>query len=107
MPKCKCGKQVEDWRGARGHVQFTAGDGHGEHGEVPDNWRDNLFDEDADEDDEEGGQQDADDDEGDEADPTPTEPEESNSGESEPSESKGRIRRILTTPLNELIGGDS
>ena len=107
MPTCQCGKQVEDWRGARGHVQFTSGDGHGDHGEVPDGWRD-LFDEDApDEEGDEDGQQAADDDGGSQADPNPSEPEESNSGQSEPSESKGRIRRILTTPLNELMGGDS
>lgn len=42
MPTCDCGKEVEDARGARGHVQFTAGDGHGEKGDVPDDWRE-LF----------------------------------------------------------------
>lgn len=56
MPTCKCGKQVDDWRGARGHVQFTAGDGHGEKNEVPDGWKD-LFDTD-DESDDSGGSDD-------------------------------------------------
>jgi hypothetical protein len=105
MPTCKCGKEVDDWRGARGHVQFTSGDGHGDHSEVPDNWRADLFGEAPDEDDDEGGQQDGDDADEGEADPTPDEPEESDSGQSDGSQEKGRIWRILTTPLDELIGG--
>lgn len=103
MPTCKCGKEVADARGARGHVQFTDGDGHGDHGDVPDDWRE-LFsglDGEADEDSQDDASSDGDQDEGQESDPTP----ESNSGQSEASESKGRIRRVLTTPLDELVGG--
>ena len=104
MPTCKCGKEVDDWRGARGHVQFTSGDGHGDHGETPDGWRADLFGDEPDEDDE-GGQQDVHDADTDEADPTPDEGQESDSGQSDGSEEKGRIHRLLTTPVNELIGG--
>ena len=107
MPTCTCGKTVDDWRGARGHVQFTAGGPHGEKGEVPDDWK-QLFDEADDEADDEqpdeDGQQAAADAGGDESDQSPSEQPERDSGQSEPSESKGRIRRFLTTPLDELLG---
>ena len=107
MPTCTCGKTVDDWRGARGHVQFTDDEQHGGEG-VPDDWRE-LFDEDGDEatDEEadEGGQQaDADDGE-EEADPDPSEQPERDSGQSEASESKGRLRKALTDDIRHLWGG--
>ena len=105
MPTCQCGKTVDDWRGARGHVQFTAGDGHGPKGEVPDDWKE-LFDEaDDDEEADEREQQPDADDGGDEADPDPSEQPERDSGQSEASESKGRLRKALTDDIRHLWGG--
>jgi len=106
MPTCTCGKTVDDWRGARGHVQFTDDEQHGGD-DVPDDWR-QLFDEDdeadeqpeADEDEQEPAADGATDEEVAEA----VEATESDSGQSEASESKGRIRQVLTTPLDELLG---
>lgn len=108
MPTCKCGKTVDDMRGARGHVQFTAGDGHGEKQEVPEGWRD-LFEATDDEveeaveqaeaeADDEGGQQDAG-----EAAADPDDREDSAEKES----TGGRLTAYLTTPLDELLGGRS
>jgi len=111
VPTCKCGKQVEDWRGARGHVQFTEGGGHGEKGDVPDDWKD-LFSEDEPEDDESDDEP-ASDDGDDEDDPSPTKSEESDSDQSEPSESNGdsrtfsdRLSTALTDDVRALWGGD-
>lgn len=105
MPTCECGKTVEDWRGARGHVQFTAGEGHGEKGEVPDGWR-GLFDEDeADAEEADEGEQQADPDGAtDEEVREAVEEAEADSGQSDGSDD-GRLKRWLTTPLNELLGG--
>jgi hypothetical protein len=39
MIECdKCGDTFKDWRGTRGHIQFS----HGEPGEVSDNYRDHF-----------------------------------------------------------------
>lgn len=44
---CDCGKEIDDWRGARGHVQFIGDDLHDDKMELPDDWKD-LFEETAD-----------------------------------------------------------
>jgi hypothetical protein len=90
---------VDDWRGARGHVQFTAGDGHGEKNEVPDGWKD-LF-----ETDDESGDDGRDEAEADESDPSPSKSEESESGDSGGSDD-GRLRRALFEDVRALWGGD-
>jgi hypothetical protein len=111
MPTCTCGKTVDDWRGARGHVQFTEGGPHGPKGEVPDDWRE-LFDEGedeaTDEEADEGGQQADADGATDEEVREAVEGQESDSGQSEPSESNGlsgRLRKALTDDVRHLWGG--
>lgn len=98
MPKCKCGTEVDDWRGARGHVQFTDEDGHGPKGEVPGDWKETLF----------GGESsEADEDDEQDADQSPTPTEESDSNQSHGS--MDRLIHYLTTPVDELLlnrGGD-
>lgn len=101
MPTCKCGKSVEDWRGARGHVQFSSGE-HGEKGTVPDDWR-ALFEDDADPEPEPVEQDVEDAVEQETTDPTPADPDPV-SDESEAPENNGRLRRLLTTPIDELLG---
>lgn len=120
MLKCKCGDTLEDWRGARGHVQFTGDDEHGDKMTLPDDWKD-LFTEVADDDeqDDDGelpsecrkcGDRERQEgsmvcgecsDEGDESDST----KESDSDQSEGSQG-GRLRRALTEDVRALWGGD-
>lgn len=98
MPQCKCGKTVEDWKGARGHVQWTDDETHGEKGDVPDDWK-GLFSEP--ETDEDNGQEHGDD----EADESPDEEPERDSGQSDGSDGRRSLREIATTPLDELLLG--
>lgn len=108
MPTCRCGKEVSDARGARGHFQFTDDpDGyHDEKGTVPDDWRsyvDGLGQEDE-EDDEEADADGATDEEVREA----VEESEADSGQSEASESNGlgnRLRKAVTDDVRHLWGG--
>lgn len=101
--KCECGKQLDDYRGARGHFQFTEGEvngtDHGPDGEVPDGYKD-LITDDGDEDADDGDDEPEPDDEG-----------EASTGGGNRSasgtddESEGGLKRLLTTPLDELLGG--
>lgn len=106
--RCDCGDEVKDWRGARGHVQFSGDDLHGEKMSLPDDWKelldevDSQGDESDDEDEHDGGDEEATDEEVAEA----VRDEESQSDQSDGTESKGRLRRILSTPLDELLGVD-
>lgn len=108
MPTCKCGETVSDWRGARGHVKFTdgkvSGVDHGPKQEVPDDYR-SLFDEDAepetpDEPDDVDDDEDATDDEVRES-----TPDEKPDNEQSTANEQSTIKKILTTPINELLGG--
>lgn len=115
MLQCKCGDTVQDWRGARGHVQFTGGGVHGEKMELPDDYKSLFSEVDDDADDQEADQeeQEADADAGDDqADQSPTETAERESGQSEAAESKGgsdglgeRLRLALTDDVRHLWGG--
>lgn len=89
MPKCKCGKELKDQRGAKGHVKFSDDDLHGPIGEIPDDWRD-FFNEDLEQ------QEDVEQEDGEEDEPdrSPSEPTD---------EKEGTIRRLLTTPIDELF----
>jgi hypothetical protein len=100
MPTCKCGKTVDDMRGARGHIQFSAGEGHGEKGEVPSGWRD-MFSED------DGDSQQDDDEPGATGDDPTNEPEQKpDTNESEPSERGSKLWRAVTEDVRALWGGD-
>lgn len=104
--RCRCGKTgLTGENGAKGHIKFSEGEPHGSHMELPDGWRDLLTVED--ESDDEEAVEDGSDDGADEDDQTPAESEESDSGDTRGSQRGGRIRRLLTTPLDELVGGDS
>lgn len=105
--KCDCGKELKDWRGARGHVQFSTDDGHGSKGDVPDGWKD-LFDDldaddeqDDDETDEQDGTDAADADAGTDAGTT----DETDTDDETPVYD-GRLYRALTDDARALWGGD-
>lgn len=99
-----CGKDdLDGVRGAKGHIKFSGGD-HGDRMELPDNWRDSIEETSGENDDD--GSEDAEtstpEDEGDQS---PSESKERRESPSDGSDGKGRIRRILTTPLDELLKG--
>lgn len=99
--RCDCGKEITDWRGARGHVQFTAGDGHGEKQELPDDWKD-LFTEVDGEDDEpepepEETEETAEEDAGDA---------ESDAGDEDGRDTAERVKTALLYDYRALWGGD-
>lgn len=104
--KCRCGKTLDDKRGAKGHVKFSSGGPHGEKMELPDDWE-SLFDDEAETDEPED---DTSDDEaegeagGSQADQSPTEPEESDSDDSGGSDG-GRIKTALFEDVRALWGG--
>jgi hypothetical protein len=101
--RCDCGKEIKDWRGARGHVQFTTGSGHGDKGEVPEGWKD-LFTE-VDESEDEDDQQDGGNDEDDEDDVDPSA--EANTERDDSTASQGsRLKRVLFDDVRAIYGGD-
>lgn len=98
--KCQCGKTLDDRRGAKGHVKFKDDDTHGEKMTLPDDWE-SLFesiDSDEQEESDDGGGSD---------DPDHSETKESSPSDSDGSDGGGRLRRYLTTPLDELVTGGS
>lgn len=94
--ECKCGKGPLDGTNAlKGHVRFSAGDGHGERMELPDDWRELGEPIENDADDESGNEPDA---SGGESDPEPeTDETDGNGG--------GRLRKALTDDVRHLWGG--
>jgi hypothetical protein len=105
MPTCTCGKKVADWRGARGHVQFTDDEQHGGEG-VPDDWKE-LFDADADdveEDVDDDLDDDLDDPEG-ASDEDVREAVEEAEADEEAGDDRGRLRKALTDDVRHLWGG--
>jgi len=109
MLRCQCGKEIKDWRGARGHVQFSGGV-HGDKQEVPDDWKDLFTEVDQSDDepdtqtDDDGSQQasqQADDDTDDQPD---AEPDEADSGQSEATE-RSRLKIALFDDFRALWGG--
>lgn len=109
MLECDCGKTVEDWRGARGHVQFTDDQpDHGDQNDVPDGWKD-LFSEDEDDVDEQDVEADDDgtDDDPTEADTTDA-PDEDDDGTATDSgrSTSDRLKTALTDDVRALWGGD-
>lgn len=104
MPTCKCGRELDDARGAYGHVKHTGGEregvDHGPKGEAPDDWR--SFYDDLDEPDE-PEPDDADDDDGDEPDPSS-----SSSSTSSTDDGPGlgeRLKLAATDDVRHLWGG--
>jgi len=87
MLECEIdGKELTDWRAAQGHVRFSTG-AHGEKGELPDGWRENIHEQTDDQTSEETPDDDADE-----------------SGE-ETTEDRSRLRRLydrLNRPVLEL-----
>jgi len=100
MPTCKCGKQVADRRGARGHVQFKDGGPHGPKGEVPDGWESLFTDldgDDAEETEETTG------DAGEERDDREPTPDTGGRDDDDSGSQSGGLKRLLTTPIDELL----
>lgn len=104
MLRCTCGKTVENWRAARGHVKFKDDDTHGDEQDVPDDYRD-LFTEVDEDGDEDGDDGDAGGSEP-EPDPADEEPDEPDSEQPDGSAGGRSLREILTTPVPELIRGE-
>jgi hypothetical protein len=101
--RCDCGDTLADWRGARGHVQFSTGNGHGDKGDVPDGWKD-LFSE-VDEDGDDDEQDDADDGPEDEDEDTVGDRLDGDTDESDASDG-GRLKRFLYDDVRAIYGGD-
>lgn len=102
--RCDCGDTLADWRGARGHVQFTAGDGHGAKQEVPDGWKSMFTDLDDADGDEDGGD-DADD--GGDDGPRDTDDDAVDAHTDDAGGSHdGRVRRFLYEDVRAIYGGD-
>jgi hypothetical protein len=98
--RCDCGKELKDWRGARGHVQFSTDDGHGSKGDVPDGWKDLFDDLDADDEQDDDETDEQDDDETDEQDDDETDTDD------ETPVYDGRLYRALTDDVRALWGGN-
>lgn len=100
--RCDDGKTYDDYRGARGHVKFTSGGGHGDSQEVPDGYK-SMF---TEIDDDDGDVEEPDADETPESDDTETGGDGSSTRDSGGSDDEsGRLRRLVDTDVRELFGG--